>query len=111
MSKRKRSKGESRYIKFKATGKIVVRAKTKEEALRKAREKFQEYLDEVDEDDSFPRTGLDKWLVDEMLLGMEKPTITEEREDDIEIRWTNIPREGKKDRFPKGKVLRRRKDE
>lgn len=109
------SKGK-KYIRFKATGKMIIQAKTKEEAIEKAKERFEDYLEEVDEDSSFPRTGLSQWLTEEveMLLGLEEPIETELREGDeeMEIRWTNYMTEGRKDIYPKGKVLREKeKDE
>ena len=111
---KKVSKGKS-YIKFRASGKMIIQAKTKEEAIEKAKLRFEEYLKEVDEDDSFPYTGLDSWLNDEvgMLLGMEEPKETTKREGDEEmaIRWTNYKDEGRNDIYPKGKVLRRREEE
>lgn len=82
------SKGKS-YIKYKATGKIIVQAKTREEALEKAKEMFQEKLEE--EHESFIATGLSSRLSDDlMLFGLEEPKKTTKRKTEIDVRWTNI---------------------
>jgi hypothetical protein len=86
-------KAGERHLSFRARGKIVVKAKTKEEAEAKFREKLEEMLNE-ETDYTWVDNGLSKRMAssDRRLLGIERPTVSKTGEESSELKqltWSN----------------------
>jgi len=91
--KHQEHKKGDRHLSFRARGRIVVKAKTREEAERLFRERLEEKLNE-ETDDTWVGNGLSRRMSesDRRLLGIERPTVSiygEEENTLKELTWRN----------------------
>lgn len=80
-------KKKESYIKARGGGKVVVQAKTKEEAIEKAKEKIIKQLEELTPKSPGWMALTRRW---KGLLGLEEPVKTKSRKEEFDMKWTNV---------------------